>query len=164
MPKDVKDMETELAMMKQQMRELRAARATVMSDDDMPGLIRYLKEERERTNRILESIAKRISLLERHLEETDAAAAASDMNSEKLGRALLSDVDAKIVNFVQIKDMVCADDVCKHMGYNGRNAASARLNKLYNQGLLERFQLGHTVYYKFDAGKATNTLIVSPPQ
>ena len=50
------------------------------------------------------------------------------------------------------------------MSYKGRNAASARLNKLYRIGLLERFQLGHKVYYKFDAGKMASTLIVSPPQ
>jgi predicted transcriptional regulator of viral defense system len=78
----------------------------------------------------------------------------------------LSDIDAKIINFVQVQHngMVCADEVREFMGYKGNNAACARLNKLYKDGLLDRFQLGHKVYYKFDAGKTTNTLIISPPQ
>ena len=61
-------------------------------------------------------------------------------------------------------DIACSEDIQKRMNYKGRNAASARLNKLYKQGLLERYQLGHKVYYKYNAGKATNPLIISPPQ
>jgi len=60
--------------------------------------------------------------------------------------------------------MACADDVKAGMNYRGRNAASARLNKLYKMGLIDRLQLGHKVFYKFDAGKTTKILIVSPPQ
>jgi len=60
--------------------------------------------------------------------------------------------------------MACAEDIKREMNYRGRNAASARLNRLHKQGLLDRYQLGHKVYYKYDAGKTTNTLIVSPPQ
>ncbi len=30
--------------------------------------------------------------------------------------------------------MACADDIKKQMSYRGRNAASARLNRLYKQG------------------------------
>jgi hypothetical protein len=60
--------------------------------------------------------------------------------------------------------MACAEDIKKHMSYKGKNAASARLNRLFKEGLLDRYQLGHKVYYKYDAGKTTKTLIVSPPQ
>ena len=76
----------------------------------------------------------------------------------------LSLLDAKILDFVQTHTMICADDLMKAMNYRGRNAACARLNRLYREGLLERYQLGHKVFYKFDAGKTTNTLIISPPQ
>ena len=76
----------------------------------------------------------------------------------------LSELDTKILNFIQLKGMVCADDVRIFMKYNGRNAACARLNKLHKDGLVDRIQLGHKVYYKYDAGKTTNTLIISPPQ
>ena len=76
----------------------------------------------------------------------------------------ISELDAKILQHIQIKGMSCADDIKKQMNYRGRNAASARLNRMYKQGLLERHQLGHKVYYKYDAGKAAKTLIVSPPQ
>ncbi|HVC58599.1 MAG TPA: hypothetical protein VND15_03950 [Candidatus Acidoferrales bacterium] len=77
----------------------------------------------------------------------------------------ISGLDARIIQFIQVSGkMVCADDIKSNMNYKGRNAASSRLNKLYKQGVLERYQLGHKVYYKYDAGKATNLLIVSPPQ
>lgn len=68
------------------------------------------------------------------------------------------------MQIIQISGMSCADDIKKQMSYRGRNAASARLNRLYKIGLLERYQLGHKVYYKYDAGKTADTLIVSPPQ
>ena len=76
----------------------------------------------------------------------------------------LSDTDRKIIEFVQTKGMACADDIKSTMGYRGRNAACTRLKRLCDEKLLQRFQLGHKVYYRFDAGKAANTLIISPPQ
>jgi hypothetical protein len=76
----------------------------------------------------------------------------------------ISGLDAQILQIVQRIELACADDIKKQMSYKGRNAASARLNRLYKIGLLERYQLGHKVYYKYDAGKTTNTLIVSPPR
>ena len=60
--------------------------------------------------------------------------------------------------------MLCADDIKEKLHYKGRNAACTRLNRLHKAGLLERHQLGHKVYYKYDAGKATKLLILSPPK
>ena len=76
----------------------------------------------------------------------------------------ISWLDAEILKNVQVLGMACADDIKKRMNYKGRNAASVRLNRLYRQGVLDRYQLGRKVYYKYDAGKASDTLIVSPPQ
>ena len=63
---------------------------------------------------------------------------------------------------IQVKGMACAEDIKNAMSYKGLNAASARLNNLFKRGILQRYQLGHKVYYKYDAGKTTNTLIISP--
>ena len=50
------------------------------------------------------------------------------------------------------------------LGQGSRVADALLEGKLREKGLLERFQLGHKVYYIYDAGKATNILIISPPQ
>ncbi len=76
----------------------------------------------------------------------------------------VSSLDARILQLVQVKGMACADDVQKEMGYKGRNAACARLNKLCIIGLLERHQLGHKVYFKYREGHDAKTLFFSPPQ
>lgn len=85
---------------------------------------------------------------------------------QQLSELALSELDLQILQIVQTskRELACADDIRRQMNYKGRNAASARLNKLFRMRLLQRYQLGHKVYYKFDAGKTTTTLIISPPQ
>ncbi len=135
------------------------------SEGDVMALFRYMREEREKTNKILAGITVQVQKLEHEIEYVYA-------EEEKQGYAIadnreipLSTLDTKILNFVQSKGgMACADEIKEFMHYRGRNAACSRLNKLYKEGLLDRYQLGHKVYYKFDVGKTTNTLIISPPQ
>lgn len=67
---------------------------------------------------------------------------------DNLMEELLSERDEEIMNFVNEKGRVCADDLKKIFGYRGRNAASARLSKLFKEGLLEKIYVGRTVYYK----------------
>ena len=75
----------------------------------------------------------------------------------------LSGVDAKMINFVQAKGMACADEVRAFMNYRGNNAACARLNRLHKAGLLTGSSWVTRFTNRYDAWKATNTLIVSPP-
>jgi hypothetical protein len=126
-------------------------------------IIEYLIEERRKTNKILTIITERINRIEENLSH-GTQANTKQQPVQATQQVLLSDTDATIVNFIQTKEMVCADDVKEMMKYGGRNAASARLNRLYKAGILDRLQLGHKVYYRFDAGKTTNTLIITPPQ
>jgi hypothetical protein len=166
---DKKEMEKEIEALKKDIKEVQQKDTSEMppSTASMENVIKYLVDEREKTNQILGSITERIRGLE---------GAIANMTASEQGRAEealasskeipLSDVEARIVEFVQTsnKGLACADDVRKFMNYRGKNAACARLNKLYKIGVLERHQLGHKVYYKYDAGNATKTLIVSPPQ
>ncbi len=128
-------------------------------------LIKYLVEERGKTNRILEGITQRIKVLEDEISaiEISSGQAQDEYAAPNSREVPLSGVDAKLINFVQTKGMACAEEVKAFMNYRGNNAACARLNRLHKVGLLDRLQLGHKVYYKYDAGKAINTLIVSPP-
>ena len=156
---DKKEIEEELERLKKEMSRLNSGDANA-SHYDAQELISYLVAERERTNKILAGLTERINELAERVEELDAGPEIMEGAKE----VPLSDTDVKVIEFVQTKGMACADDVKVFMNYRGRNAACARLNKLYMMGLLDRYQLGHKVYYKYDAGKATNALIVSPPQ
>jgi len=155
---DKKEIEEELERLKKEISRLNNSDNAY--PDDAQELIKYMVAERERTNKILASITEKIKELSERLDELDEEPA----KLEKPKEVPLSDTDAKIIEFVQTKGMACADEVKEFMHYKGRNAACARLNRLHMLGLLERYQLGHKVYYRYDAGKAINTLIVSPPQ
>jgi len=43
---------------------------------------------------------------------------------------------------------VCADDIQQEFKYKGRNAASARLSKLFGRSILEKEYVGRKVFYK----------------
>lgn len=171
-----KELETELQKLKAQVatisgkatkeRELLLEKAK--AEDTSSGLFalaKYMIDENKRTTMILKGITDTLSRLEQDIgynyQQDEVPEQQAQMERQILP---VSDLDAKIIQFIQIKGMACADDIRQHMSYRGRNAASARLNRLFKQGVLERYQLGHKVYYKYDAGKATNILIVSPPQ
>jgi DNA-binding transcriptional ArsR family regulator len=61
---------------------------------------------------------------------------------------LLSPQDEQIVSFIRLRGHVCAADVQMKFKYKGKNAASARLSRLYELGILERQQAGRVVYYR----------------
>jgi len=139
------------------------------------SLVKYLVDENKKTTLVLQSLADGISRLEGELFAGESADESVDSSTDAkmhevqeahLPKELpISDLDAKILQVIQRKGMACADDIKAQLNYKGRNAATARLTKLYKQGLLTRYQLGHKVFYKYDAaGKTTNTLIISPPQ
>ncbi len=162
--KGTEQLEKELQTLKDELSQLASRKDTISAESTVSSLMKQLVEERERSNRLLTELTEKISKLKQEMDE-------KNVQEEPAGYELsnrevpLSDLDTRILNFVQSRGgMICADDLTTFMGYKGRNAACARLNKLHKQNILDRYQLGHKVYYKFDAGKTTNTLIISPPQ
>jgi len=133
-------------------------------------LFKIMMEENKATRLLIQQTYEKISRLEEGIVEDDDVKTSynlkeSDENLQnKVKEIAISDLDKKIIQYIQIKGMASAADIQKLMGYKGKNAATSRLTKLYKEGILERYQLGHKVFYKFDAGKATaNVLIISPP-
>lgn len=61
---------------------------------------------------------------------------------------MLAPADQQIVQMIGLRGAVCAEDVRSEFKYKGKNAASARLSRLFELGLLEKSQAGHTVYYR----------------
>ncbi len=132
------------------------------------SLMKYMVDENRRTTMILKSIQENMARLESGIHDTyyeEEEVEDQRQNAFRGAREVpISRLDAEILKSVQVLGMACADDIKNRMSYKGRNAASVRLNRLYRLGVLERYQLGRKVYYKYDAGKASDTLIVSPPQ
>ncbi|MDE1824036.1 MAG: hypothetical protein KGI00_02220 [Candidatus Micrarchaeota archaeon] len=165
---DKNQLEEEIVRLKMEVKELTAKRDAEDAEQYITGLIKTIIEEREKTNRMLTGIMDKVRVLEHKInsvkEIPQEYAAQRAYNSEGREEMPLSGIDVKIIGFVQTKDLVCADDVKSFMNYKGKNAACARLNMLCKYGFLNRYQMGHKVYYRFDAGKATKKLIISPPQ
>lgn len=160
--------EDEIQRLKEEVKVLSQKGTERIPEDALPStLIKYLIEERERTNRVLSGLTERLKELEQRLsgyevvETGEVQAPAMQMGLMELP---VSNLDANILDLVKSKGMVCADDVKNFMNYRGRNAACNRLNRLCTLGFLTKSQLGHRVYYRIDAGKATKALIISPPQ
>jgi hypothetical protein len=174
-----KEIENEIHAMKGQLKALNAKESTIGQlitekakteevGSNLLTLLKYMMDENKKTNMILKGMSDNLERLESNLstdyyEQEDQVGYLQE-NTRLAKVQPISGLDAKIVQIIQVSGMACADDIKKQMSYKGRNAASSRLNRLYRLGILERYQLGHKVYYKYDAGKTTNTLIVSPPQ
>ncbi len=174
-----KGLETELKSIKRQISDIqvndKAAKelleGKIKADETSSNLlmiVRLIMDENKKNTMLLKGISDSVSRLESEVgeaglyEQDDQSA--FDPVEDRLSRVQpVSGLDAKVLQIVQLKNIACADDIRQELGYKGRNAASARLNRLYQQGLLERHQLGHKVYYKYDTRMAS-TLIVSPPQ
>ena len=124
------------------------------------SLMRFILDENRKRDDLIKGLSDKIDQLYVTEEEASAESPAQEQPRREVP---LSDLDTRIIQFIQVKDMACADDIRAAMNYRGRNAACSRLNGLYKRGILQRYQLGHKVYYKYDAGKTTHILIVSPP-
>ena len=84
----------------------------------------------------LQSITQRLG----ELEKSSSPAPAANIG--------ISERDEEVLSYVREKGRVCADTMQEKFNYKGRNAASARLSKLFKEGLLEKIYVGRNVYYK----------------
>jgi len=98
-------------------------------------LLYKLLEERENTNRILKNILSKLEKLEgKGVQETRP-------------EILLSDIDEEILTFVKGQQKTTSEEVRKRFNYKGKNAASARLNRLFELGLVNKKQVGKKVFF-----------------
>jgi hypothetical protein len=126
-------------------RELEGARSQIRGMEGklndpvfVAGIMLAAQNERENTNRILKNIYAEIGRLKALIGAQEAAAPAV---------AMLSQIDEQLVELARRKKRICAEDARKEFGYRGKNAASARLNRLYDAGILNKTHAGRKVYY-----------------
>ncbi len=101
-------------------------------------LVYLLKDERENTNRILKTLLAKIEALELKLAEKEAVVPAREL--------MLPEVDEAIVSFLK-EGPKTAEDVRTKFGYRGKNAASARLNRLHSLGVVVKKHVGKKVFF-----------------
>ncbi|HDH41389.1 MAG TPA: hypothetical protein ENG12_03170 [Candidatus Altiarchaeales archaeon] len=124
-----------------------------MSDPVSIATMLYtLVEERKSSNLVIRDInAKFDSILEKLKEiSTRLNELESRLVTPSTEHATfeLSDRDREILDYVTKNKRVCADDIQEKFKYRGRNAASARLSKLFRERLLEKVYVGRKVYYQ----------------
>jgi len=100
--------------------------------------------EKENANRILRNIYARLDALEARIANLEGLAG----EARRPAPAILPEIDQRIVDFVKKKGLACAEDVQSAFNYRGRNAASARMNNLFELGVLEKVQAGRKVFYR----------------
>ncbi len=146
--------------------------SAVQTSSALLKILQLVMDENKKTRDAVNKLSDQFARLEVGVQEADPeedlpqathGAAAGSYPEHK--EVPLSQLDTKIVQFIDRNGWTCADDIKKLMGYRGRNAASTRLNRLYKEEVLERKQLGHKVYYKYSAGNAVKQIhLVSPPE
>jgi len=99
-------------------------------------LLYKLLEERENTNRILKNILAKLEKLETSAAPIKAAE-----------EVILPSRDEEILGFLKETGKATAEDVRARFRYKGKNAACARLNKLFELELVEKRQVGKKVFY-----------------
>lgn len=109
-------------------------------------IVYLLKEERENTNRILKTLLTKIETLEMKLSEMQKTKEEATNKTLERTEHLLPEIDAAIVSFLA-EGPKSAENVQKRFGYKGKNAASARLNRLHDSGVVIKKQVGKKVFF-----------------
>ncbi len=110
-------------------------------------LVYRLMEERENTNRLLKTLMQKIDSLEAKIGSNAQAAPSETKEIPKENEVLLPQVDEDIMKVVKELGKATAEDIRSRLHYKGKNAASARLNRLFELGLLKKVQVGKKVFF-----------------
>ena len=112
----------------------------------LAALMHTAATERENTNRLLKTLVEKLDAkfaeIERRLSVIE-----SQPYAPAEGEILLPKVDEEILSFVKERKFASAEEVRRRFGYKGKNAASARLNRLFELGLLSKKQVGREVVF-----------------
>lgn len=114
-------------------------------DNATIGLLLYrLAKEREESNRLFREISSKLSDITSLLGSKPESGEISNV---------ISDIDQKILTHIQRCGKVDAEGIQSAFQYRGKNAASARLNSLFQRGVLKKGRAGKKVLYWVNAGE-----------
>ena len=104
--------------------------------------------EKENSNRLLKTILGKLDKIETRVSTLEKERKPAPPKPHRKMKTTLPEQDEGIMALVKRKGMVCAEDVRTKFKYKGKNAASARLNRLCAAGLLKKQQVGRKVYFQ----------------
>ncbi len=118
-------------------------------DNATIGLLLYrLAKEREASNSLFREIGAKLDKIASLLEKGPG---------QKELTNIISDIDQKILAHIQRCGKVDAEEIQSIFQYRGKNAASARLNDLYEKGMLKKGRAGKKVFYWVNTGDGRQT-------
>jgi len=103
--------------------------------------------ERENGNRILKTLLARLDAMELNLQRLEERAKALTLPAAQPQEVALSDVDKTVVSLIKDRKQATAEDIQTTLRYKGRNAACARLNRLFELGVLSKQRSGKKILY-----------------
>lgn len=112
------------------------------------ALLNRLSDEKSTNNLLLKQINEKLDQLlkfEERLARMEVQLSQGTASSAK--PSVLSETDEEIVSLIAQKGKACAEEVQRQFNYKGANAASARLNNLVRQGMLQKVQAGKKVFF-----------------
>ncbi|MCX8175166.1 MAG: hypothetical protein N3E51_03095 [Candidatus Micrarchaeota archaeon] len=113
----------------------------------LAALMHTAATEKENTNRLLKTLIEKLDQKFSEIEARLSALEAGGLQAAQQDEILLPEVDEQILAFVKERRFASAEEVRRRFGYKGKNAASARLNRMFELGLLEKRQVGRAVLY-----------------
>jgi len=108
-------------------------------------------KERESTNRILKTILARMDAMELKIQRLEERTKTGPASAARMSERVMADVDNTIISFIKSKGSCTAGDIQLALRYKGRNAACARLNRLYELGMLNKQRSGKKIIYTTQA-------------
>lgn len=113
-------------------------------------LLFKLSKEREETNKLLSSIEEKYNhLLQLITERKPVNEVFSSISTNQQKHfEILPEQDQKILDLIEKKGMLTAQEIAKECNYKNQNGASQRLNKLFREGHLQKIRSGKKVYFK----------------
>ncbi|MFH0860594.1 MAG: hypothetical protein V1921_05290 [Candidatus Altiarchaeota archaeon] len=126
-----------------------------ISDPMAVGAMLYsIAQEKKSSNLVIRDINAKFDQMIQKLEEiSEKIGKISDTFSKSDANDVeLSERDQEVLDFIKESERVCADDVQGKFQYRGRNAASARLSKLFKEQKVKKIYVGRKVYYTIKSG------------
>lgn len=118
------------------------------------SMLYSIAEERKSTNLVVRDINAKLDRYNMLMEKLDKILEnLEELNNQKKEETIrhpaseLSERDEEVLSYVKEEGRVCANELQEKLKYRGRNAASARLSKLFKEGKLEKIFVGRKVYY-----------------
>ena len=112
----------------------------------LAAMVYKLAQEREKTNKLLQEVKEQYTQILKELRRN-----ASPTLNARQPLQILPEQDQRILEYIKTNKYATAKDIQKYMDYKGQNAASARLNKLFKDGIIQKIRSGKRVYYTIES-------------